>query len=265
MKILFIGDVFGSLGKRVLAERLPSLLKEHSIEVCIANGENAAGGHGITRNLARKFRRFGVDVITGGNHSFSNQDAVDALINEDTVLRPLNFPDGNAGVGKILYGEKQKIGVVNLLGRTFAPEALDCPFRKGKQALEQLKKETDVLIVDFHAEATSEKKALFYFLDGLASAVIGTHTHVQTSDERISLKGTAFITDVGMSGPEDSCIGIKPEPIIKRFLLGTPVRFEPSDKGPMLNAVVLDIDRDTGRARSIERIYEHVQWSKSGD
>ncbi len=264
MNILFVGDVFGTLGKRVLAERLPNLLREHAVDVCIANGENAAGGHGITRNLARKFRRFGVDVITGGNHSFSNQDAVDALANEQNVLRPLNFPDGNLGVGKVLFGEKQRIGVVNLLGRTFAPEHLDCPFRKGKQAVEQLRKQTPIILVDFHAEATSEKKALFYFLDGMVSAVIGTHTHVQTADEQISPKGTAFITDVGMTGPEDSCIGIKPDPIIKRFLLGTPVRFEPSDQGPLLSAIVLEIDERTGACKSIKRIYERVAW-KSGE
>jgi hypothetical protein len=263
MRILFVGDVFGNVGRRVLAEHLEHIMKEHHIDICVANGENAAGGRGVTANLAKKFRRYGVSIITGGNHSFASTEAVEGLEVGDYVLRPLNYPPGNAGIGKTLMrlDDGRKIGVVNLQGRTFLHETLDCPFRIGSAAIEELLRETPIILVDFHAEATSEKAAFAYHVDGRASAVLGTHTHVQTADERILPNGTAFISDVGMTGPENSIIGMKPKAVIRRFILQTYARFEPADEGPMFNGVVIEIDDRNGTARSIGRINEQVSFS----
>jgi len=263
MRILFIGDIFGSIGRRVLAERLGPLIEQQAADVCIANAENAAGGWGCTVNILKKLRKYGVQVVTGGNHSFANKDILPALDADPALLRPLNLPPGNAGIGSTVYSlvDGRKLGIVNLQGRTFFNEALDCPFRLGSAAIEQLRKQTPVIIVDFHAEASSEKCAFAQYVDGTASAVLGTHTHVQTADERIFPGGTAFITDVGMTGPERSVIGMKTETILRRFLLQTPVRFEPSDDGPMLNAVTVDVDDQTGKANAITRIFERVRFS----
>ncbi len=260
MRILFIGDIFGNIGRRVCACRLPELLSKQGVDVCIANGENVAGGRGLTNNLFKKLRKFGVDIITGGNHSFSVPDGSYQFMEQPTVLRPLNYPPGNIGKGKTVFSlsDGRLLGVVNLQGRTFLHELLDCPFRTGLEAIEELRRQTPCIIVDFHAETTSEKCALAYFFDGKVSAVIGTHTHVQTADERILEAGTAYITDVGMTGPEDSVIGMRPDQVIRRFLLQTHVRLEPSDKGAMFNAVIVDVDDATGKARSIERIYERI-------
>ncbi|NLP03567.1 MAG: TIGR00282 family metallophosphoesterase [Fibrobacter sp.] len=262
MRILFIGDIFGNTGRRVLAERLPSIIKEKSIDVCIGNGENAAGGRGLTGNLFKKLRKYGVNIVTGGNHSFSIPDSDIGFMENECVLRPLNFPPGNIGRGTTVIGlgDGRKIGVINLQGRTFMHEALDCPFRTGKAAVEETRRETQVILIDFHAEATSEKLALASYLDGMVSAVVGTHTHVQTSDERILQGGTAYISDVGMTGPEDSVIGMKKKQVIRRFLLQTPVRFEQSESGPMLNGVVIEVDESSGKALSIERVYERVTF-----
>lgn len=263
MNILFIGDIFGSLGRRICASRLPSLREENNIDVCIVNGENAAGGRGLTCNIFKKLRKFGVDVVTGGNHSFSIPDHSVAFMEYPEVLRPHNYPVGNIGKGITIYTlpDERILGIINLQGRTFLHESIDCPFRIGNAAIEELEKKTPCILIDFHAEATSEKGALARFLDGRVSAVIGTHTHVQTADERILEKGTAFITDAGMTGPEDSIIGMKHEQVIQRFLLQTHVRFEPSNKGAMLNGVILDIDDATGHARSIQRIFERIDFS----
>jgi metallophosphoesterase (TIGR00282 family) len=263
MKIFFIGDVFGSLGKRILAEKLPSFLKENSIDVCIANGENLAGGRGITHNLVGKLKKFGVNVITGGNHSFENADGFEDLKNDPFVLRPHNFPSGNIGKGIAVYTllDGRMLGIINLQGRVFFDELCDCPFRIAQNATEELSQKTKNIIIDFHAEATSEKKALFAFVNGKVSAVIGTHSHVQTADEIVSPQGTAYITDAGMTGSEDSIIGMKKENIIKRFLLQTPARFEPSESGPMLNGVIIDINDTNGKAQSILRIYERIRFS----
>jgi 2',3'-cyclic-nucleotide 2'-phosphodiesterase len=267
MKILFIGDVFGTLGKRVLAERLPSLLKEHSIDVCIANGENIAGGNGLTHNLISKLRKFGVNVITGGNHSFANADAFDDFANDPYVLRPQNFPPGNPGKGMAVYllPDGRSLGILNLQGRVFFNESLDCPFRMGMAAIEELGRSAKAIIVDFHAEASSEKKAFAAYVDGKASAVIGTHTHVQTADEIVSAAGTAYITDAGMTGSEESIIGMKKENVLKKFLLQTAARFEPSESGPMLNGVVIDTDDGSGKATAISRIYERLRFSHEHD
>lgn len=260
MRILFIGDVFGNVGRRVLSGRLEALIAERDIDVCIANGENAAGGRGLTGNLAKKLRKYGVQIITGGNHSFSIPDSSYDFMEHPTVLRPHNYPPGNIGKGIALFTleDGRTIGVLNLQGRTFLHEALDCPFRTADSAVSELRSTTPCILVDFHAETTSEKIALGRYLDGRVSAVVGTHTHVQTADERIFEQGTAFITDVGMTGPEDSVIGMRHDQVIRRFLLQTHVRMEPSEKGAMLNAVVIDIDEESGRSRSIERVYERA-------
>jgi metallophosphoesterase (TIGR00282 family) len=260
MKILFIGDIFGNTGKRVLAQRLENLIAERSVDVCIANAENIAGGKGITHNLLKKLYKFGVNVITGGNHSLACQDSYPDYAADPFLLRPHNLPPGNIGKGTTVFTlpDGRKLGVVNILGRTFSQEAFDCPFRLGLAAVEALRTETPCIVADIHAEATSEKRAFAHYLDGKVSAVVGTHTHVQTADEKILGHGTAFITDVGMTGPEDSVIGTKKDLVVKRFLLQTYVRFEPAEGLPMLNAVVIDIDEESGKALSIERIYERM-------
>jgi hypothetical protein len=263
MRILFIGDVFATVGRRVLSERLAPLIRERSIDCCIANCENAAGGHGLTGRLVKRLRKYGVRICTGGNHSFSIPDPDRTFMDLPYILRPLNFPPGNIGHGSTLYtlDDGRTVGVINLQGRTFFHESLDCPFRTGKAAVEELSTRTKIIIVDFHAEATSEKLAFATWMNGAVSAVIGTHTHVQTADERILSNGTAFITDAGMTGPEESIIGMKAEEVIHRFIYQTHIRYEPSTKGAMLNAVVLDIDDTTGKPRSIERIFERIVLS----
>ncbi len=262
MRILFIGDIFGNIGRRVLAENLERIREDHKIDVCVANGENAAGGRGITQTLSRKMHKYGVDVITGGNHSLSNSDATAAMESDNTLLRPLNLPPGNMGSGRCVFRlpDGRKLGVINLIGRTYLNEKPDCPFRAGRFAVEEMVDETRIILIDIHAETTSEKAALANYLDGRVSAVLGTHTHVQTANERILPNGTAFISDVGMTGPEDSVIGMKKNLVIRRFLLQTHVRFEPAGGGPMLNAVVVDIDDNNGKSRSIQRIYERLEF-----
>jgi 2',3'-cyclic-nucleotide 2'-phosphodiesterase len=263
MKILFIGDIFGNTGKRVLAERLEKLIAERGIDVCVANAENLAGGRGITHNLLKKLHKFGVTVVTGGNHSLACPDSFEDYQKEPLLLRPINMPPGNIGKGSAIHtlADGRKLGVINVMGRTFFQERYDCPFRASLAAVEEMRAATPCIVVDFHAEATSEKRALACFLDGKVSAVIGTHTHVQTADESVSAAGTAFITDAGMTGPEDSVIGMKKEQVISRFLLQSHVRFEPAADLPMLNAVIVDIDEATGRARTIERVYERMTFA----
>lgn len=262
MRILFIGDIFGSTGRRVLAEYLKDILKENTIELCIANGENSAGGRGITHNILKKLHKYGVQVVTGGNHSLVNEEVYTTPSQAKHLLRPLNFADKSKGIGKTVYEltDGRKVGVINLQGRTFFDETIKCPFRTGLTAVKQIAQQTPIIIVDFHAEATSEKTCLAQYLDGQVSAVLGTHTHVQTADERILPKGTAFITDVGMTGPEDSAIGMKLKPILYKYLYQTHMRFEPATKGPMFNAVVLDIHDKTGKAISISRIFKRVSF-----
>jgi 2',3'-cyclic-nucleotide 2'-phosphodiesterase len=266
MKILFVGDVFGDVGRRVLAERLSSLQEQEGIDLTVANGENTAGGIGITKNIFKKLRKYGVQVVTGGNHSFSYPDSDADMMEYPELLRPHNAPPGNAGKGVTVVQAPggQKVAVVNLMGRTYFSEVMDCPFRTGAAAVAELRSVTPIILVDFHAEATSEKIALAYHLDGAVSAVVGTHTHVQTADERILAGGTAFITDAGMTGPEDSVIGMDRNKVVKRFLLQTRYKLEPAHTGPMLNAVVIDIDDVTGRATGIKRIFERITFHDNG-
>ncbi len=258
MKILFVGDIVGKPGRRILARSLPQLRREHAIDLVIANGENSAGGFGITRETFEEMLACGVDVVTGGNHTWQAREVVPLLDSDLRLLRPANYPAGTPGRGAGVFRptggrtDWPGVGVLNLQGRVFM-EPLDSPFRVGWDQVEILRRETPVIVIDMHAEATSEKAALAWYLDGRVSAVVGTHTHVQTADERILPNGTAFISDAGMTGPRDSIIGMGREEVLQRFLTLLPTRFDVA-KGPaQLNAVLLDID-EAGRAAAVRRI-----------
>ncbi len=256
LKVLFIGDIIGEPGRKMVRAQLRGLRDTHRPDLVIANGENSAGGFGITSEIADELFFLGIDVLTSGNHVWDKKEIEPYLAKQDRLIRPANYPDGNPGYGSVIISTENagKAAVLNLEGRVFMSNLTD-PFRVAEQEIEKLKKETPVVIIDFHAEATSEKIALAWHLDGKASAVIGTHTHVQTADERVLPGGTAFITDAGMTGPTDSVIGVKKEQAIARFLTQTPHRFE-IPKGPVhLCAVLVDIDGKTGKANSIERIH----------
>jgi 2',3'-cyclic-nucleotide 2'-phosphodiesterase len=255
MKILFIGDIVGSPGREAVKGLVPKLQNEYDLDFVVANAENAAGGSGITASVARDLFESGVNVLTSGDHIWKKHEIFEIIDKDERILRPLNFPAGVAGRGACLFKAKNgaSIGVVNVNGRVFM-EALECPFRAAKQAVEELLKSTKIIIVDIHAEATSEKVALGWYLDGEVSAVMGTHTHVQTADEKILPGGCAYITDVGMTGPLDSVIGRKVEDVLVRFLTAVPVRFEVASENIQLQGVILDIDDDTGKARSIVRV-----------
>lgn len=259
MKILFVGDIFGRPGRMVASTYIQKIKHEHSVDICIANGENIAGGFGITENCLRKLLSYGVDVITTGNHVWDRQETDTLLTENPQLLRPANYPPGIAGNGDIVFetGRGEKVAVLNLQGRIFMPP-IDCPFRVADRILDRLRDETPVIIIDFHAEATSEKMALGWYLDGRVSAVLGTHTHVMTADEKILPGGTAFITDVGMTGPHKSIIGVKIDQSLRRIIRQIPTRFTPSEEGLMFSGVLLEIDHITGKAISIERIIEKV-------
>ena len=235
--------------------QMRGLMDAYRPDLIIANGENAAGGFGITTEIAEELFSLGIQVLTSGNHVWDKKEIEPYLTKQDRLIRPANYPPGNAGYGSVVIStDAGKAAVLNLEGRVFMSN-LEDPFRVAEREIAKLKKETAVVIIDFHAEATSEKIALAWHVDGQASAVIGTHTHVQTADERILTAGTAFITDAGMTGPTDSVIGVKKEQAIARFLYQTPHRFE-IPKGPVhLSAVVIDVDGATGKANSIERIH----------
>jgi len=256
MNILFVSDIFGSPGRKAVKRVLPGLVEEHDIGLVVANGENAAGGFGVTEEVVRELFAMGVHVITTGNHVWDKREAMEYLDREERLLRPANYPDGCPGRGSIVMSERGvRVGILNLIGRVYNVNA-DCPFRKAESEIERLKKdeEADVILIDMHAEATSEKQALAWHLDGKVAAILGTHTHVQTSDERILPGGTAYITDVGMTGPRDSVIGVSPEKAIFRFLTAIPTRFDVA-KGPaQFQAVVISTDPDKGLATGIKRI-----------
>ena len=255
MRILFVADIFARPGRRAASEFIPRLIAEQGVEFCIANGENAAGGFGLTRNLAGKIHSYGADVITSGNHIWHRQDLTPLMSSSERLLRPFNYPEGAIGSGSTVVESRGgvPVAVLNLQGRTFMP-SIDCPFRTGRDEAERLKQQTPILIVDFHAEATAEKIAMGWHLDGIASAVVGTHTHVQTADERILPQGTAYITDAGMTGPRDSVIGTRADLAIERFLKSVPVRFKPADGPALLCGVIVDVDETTGRATAVERL-----------
>jgi len=255
MRILFIGDVVGSPGREMVKQYLPKLKAKFRPALTIVNGENAAGGRGITRDIYRQFLEAGANVITLGNHTWDQKEIFDFIQKEKYLVRPANFPEGTPGVGMVFVKVNQvEVAVINLQGRTFLP-AIDDPFKKAEELVRLAKERTQVIFVDFHAEATSEKQALGWFLDGKVSAVVGTHTHVQTSDYRILPKGTAYLTDVGMTGPYDGILGMEKDSVIKKFLTNLPVRFEVPKAGrTQLNGVFIDIDEKTGQAKKIETI-----------
>jgi len=255
VRILFIGDIVGKPGRDVVAALLPRLVKSRQVDFVIANGENAAVVAGLTPKVAEELLDLGIDVLTSGNHIWKRKEIEPYLAQSRVVLRPANYPGGVPGTGHVVLktDEGIPVGVVNLEGRVFM-KPLDCPFRTADHLLGQMAAKAAIRIVDFHAEATSEKQALAWYLDGRASAVVGTHTHVQTADERILDAGTGFITDVGMTGPTDSVIGVRKEDAISRFLTQRPHKFE-IPKGPThLDAVVIDVDPKNGKAKKIERI-----------
>ena len=254
MKILMVGDVFGEPGRAAVKKLLPKLRQQHAIDLVVVNVENAAAGFGVTPQIAREVLDQGADVMTSGNHIWDKKEIVEYITKENLLLRPANFPAGTPGVGHVtVKAGPHRVAVVNLMGRVFM-SAIDCPFRKADEILNELTKETRVVLVDMHAEATSESVAMGWYLDGRVSAVVGTHRHVQTADERVLPGGTAYITDLGMTGPIDSVIGVDKDLILQRFLTQMPVRFETA-KGPAaLHGVVITVDPETGRASDIVRI-----------
>lgn len=257
LKILFVGDIVGRAGRRILAERLDRLVDRHYIDLVVANGENAAAGFGLTAAIARELFESGVDVLTSGNHIWDKREIFDTLDRERRLLRPANYPGELPGRGAGIYTSAAgvKIAVINLEGRVFMKN-LDCPFRAGETLVAELREQTPIILVDFHAEATSEKQALGHFLAGQVSAVVGTHTHVQTADEKILSGHTGYLTDAGMTGSQDAIIGNQKEPALERFLTQLPVRLEVAKKDPLLCGVLLTINEETGQCEAIERIQE---------
>jgi metallophosphoesterase (TIGR00282 family) len=257
VKILFIGDIVGEPGRRAVTELLPRLRRQHSPDLVIANGENSAGGSGITPKTAAEIFDAGVNLITSGDHLWDQKEVIGLLQTESRFLRPLNYPQGTPGQGSLIFqpSNEAPVAVLNLQGRTFMPD-LDNPFVMARAEVERLRRSTKIIFVDFHAEATSEKAALAWMLDGQVSAVIGTHTHVQTADERILPGGTAFLSDAGFTGPHESVIGREVEPVIKRFLTLQPQRFAVATGRVMLQGAVVEIHPHTGRAEKITRVSE---------
>jgi metallophosphoesterase (TIGR00282 family) len=256
--VALIGDIVGEPGRKALFLSLSQLIHDKKVDFVLANGENAAGGFGITGNIASKLYSYGVDCITTGNHVWRNREVFKIIEENHRLLRPANYPKGTPGRGwTILEKNGMKLGVMNLLGRIYM-EPLESPFKIARREISLIQKETKNIVIDFHGEATSEKVALGWFLDGSASAVIGTHTHVQTADEKILPQGTAYITDAGMTGPFDSVIGMKKENALKKFVTLLPSKFTVAENDIRLNAVIVSIDGETGKAKRIERIDRDV-------
>jgi metallophosphoesterase (TIGR00282 family) len=257
VKLLFIGDIVGEPGRKAVRQIVPRLREQHGIDVVVANGENAAGGSGITPDTAKEIFAAGVDVMTSGDHLWDLKEVNELLANEPRFVRPLNYPPGTPGAGSTVHRREGRVvcAVINVQGRTFMPP-LDNPFLAITPEVTRLRAITPVIFVDVHAEATSEKIALARFLDGRVSAVVGTHTHVQTADEQIFPGGTAFLCDAGFTGPHESCLGRDIEPIIKRFLTNTPQRFSVAKGRVTLQGALIEIDPDSGKAVSIQRVSE---------
>ena len=255
MRVLCIGDVFGKPGRKALFEKLQALIQAHRIDFSFANVENAAGGFGVTPQIIRDFLNAEIDVLTSGNHVWDKRDILPYLAQQPRLLRPHNYPQAAPGTG-LFVGDSRcgvRVAVINLQGRVYMP-ALDCPFAVGEAAVEEAHKQTKVVLVDFHAEATSEKQAFAWYMDGRVSAVVGTHTHVQTADERILPHGTAYITDLGMTGPYDSVIGSIPDLALERFLKQMPARLEPATGNLRFCGAIVEIEETSGLATSISRI-----------
>ncbi|MCL4154712.1 UNVERIFIED_CONTAM: hypothetical protein GTU68_000981 [Idotea baltica] len=261
MKLLFFGDIVGRVGRRALTARLAELKESKQADFVIVNGENAAGGFGIDLGTAKEMFAAGADLLTSGNHIWQKKEIYRFLDEQsEKLIRPANFPEGAPGKGCVhrQLADDVRLSVINIQGRVFIPDLVDCPFKTVDRILEEECQDSDIIFVDFHAEATSEKVAMGFHLDGRVHAVVGTHTHVQTADERLLPQGTAFICDVGMCGPINSVIGAKADLIVERFKTARPVKFETA-KGPaVLNAVVIDIDETTMTTRGIERICEYL-------
>jgi metallophosphoesterase (TIGR00282 family) len=255
MNVLMIGDIVGRPGREVIKELLPQIKERYKIDFVVANGENAAGRKGITPKITEEFLSYGIDLITTGDHVWSKKQVLEIIDEEERILRPANYPPGTPGRGSVILKTSKGVlvGAINLLGRVFL-STLDCPFRVGMKEVEKLREKTPLIIVDIHAEATSEKIALGWYLDGQVSAVIGTHTHVQTADERILPEGTAYLTDVGMAGSCDSVLGIDRGRVIRRFLTQMPVQFEVARENLQLSAVLVKVDPESGKSENIERL-----------
>ena len=256
MKLLFLGDIVGRPGRDLIRRHVRALAARHGADLVIANGENAAGGAGITRENMLEILSAGVDVITTGNHVWDKRETLEFIGNEPRLIRPANYPDGTPGFGSYIAtaGNGVRVGVINVMGRIFM-NAIDDPFRVAEREIARVKDAgAQAIFVDFHAEATSEKMAFTYYLDGKVAAVIGTHTHVQTADERILPGGTAALTDVGMTGPHDGVIGMDKDSVIARFVSGLPARFESASGDPRLHGAAISVDPATGKATAIERI-----------
>jgi metallophosphoesterase (TIGR00282 family) len=255
VNILFVADIFGSPGRRAVRDLLPELVSSMGIDFLVANVENAAAGFGVTKDIVAELKTLGVECMTSGNHIWDRREVLPLLDEEPLLLRPHNYPPGVPGSGSRVFRTRAgvPVGVLNLMGRVFM-NAIECPFRVADREIAALREQAKVILVDFHAEATAEKIALCWHLDGRVSAVIGTHTHVQTADERIFPNGTGYITDAGMTGPHDSVIGVQKELAIRKFLTQMPVRFEPASGDLKLHGVHLEVDESTGRCRHIERV-----------
>lgn len=255
MRVFFVGEIVGRPGREIFAKLYPQFKKDKDIDFCIANGENAAGGSGLTPKIAEELFSYGIDVLTNGDHVWDKKEIISVLDKDERLLRPANYPHDAPGIGSAVYdvGDDISVGVINLIGRVFL-KTVDCPFKVARKEVEKLKEKTNVIFVDFHAEATSEKVALGWYLDGEVSCVVGTHTHVQTADERILPGGTAYITDMGMTGPYDSVLGRRVDQIIARFLTQMPMRFEMASDNVKLCGLVVDVDEKTGKTNKIERI-----------
>ena len=255
LRLLFLGDIVGKPGRELIRKGLSSLIEHYEVDIVVANAENAAAGRGITREIGDALLGWGVDVMTSGNHIWSQREAIDYIGAEARLLRPANFPAGVPGNGSYLArtGTGRPVGVINVMGRVFMQE-LDNPFKRVLEEVEAMRARTRVILVDFHAEATSEKIAMGWHLDGKVTAVIGTHTHVQTADEQILPGGTAYLTDAGMTGPHDGVIGVEKGPILDRFQRGMPVRMETASGNPRLNGILIAANEETGKAVSVRRI-----------
>lgn len=259
MRILAVGDVIGRSGRKAFANYTSELKREKNIDVVIVNGENAAHGRGITYDTFMQLLSGGADIVTSGNHIWDNKDVLKIIDNEPFLIRPANYPEGVPGKGYCIYPYRAKnIGVINLSGRTFMP-AIDCPFVKAMDIIKELQKDCDIILLDFHAETTSEKMAMGFYLDGKITAMWGTHTHVQTADERLLPNGTAYITDLGMVGSFNSVLGIQPEIIIERFLTAMPNKFEVGESPCIYCGIILEIDDKTNKVVNIERINRKVE------
>ena len=255
MNILFVGDIVGRPGRELIRKGLRALVDRHSLDLVIANAENSAAGFGVTKDIGDTLLEWGIDVMTSGNHIWDKKEAINYIADEPRLLRPANYPAGVPGRGTYVArtGDGRAVGVINVMGRVFMLN-IDDPFAVVLREIEKIRHQTRVIVVDFHAEATSEKIAMGWHLDGKVTAVIGTHTHVQTADERVLPNGTAYLTDVGMTGPHDSIIGMQLGPSLARFLNAMPSRFEPATGNPRLNGVVIEADEKTGRATRVTRI-----------